>query len=217
MTFQDLQKLDLPKEVYSLIQRGLASAGDYKGTYLGKPGPKTKLAFDKFMGRASGKASIRDQVVERMLEWAQEEVGTVEAGGNNKGGRIRFYQSATWLEGSGWPWCAAFICAMVRHAIVIFEDEDIPFNRPQTAGAFDFERWAREQPGATLHKTGKIKRGDIVVYDFSHIGVATADEYRGKVTTIEGNTGPDGGRDGDGVWDKSRSKTLIRSWIRLDF
>ena len=36
--------------------------------------------------------------IKRLLEIATHEVGTHEAGGNNRGPRIVEYQSATWLK-----------------------------------------------------------------------------------------------------------------------
>ena len=52
--------------------------------------------------------------IKRLLEIATHEVGTHEDGGNNCGPRIVEYQSATWLKPAPWPWCAAFICWILR-------------------------------------------------------------------------------------------------------
>ncbi|MHA3773683.1 hypothetical protein ACXR0O_19275 [Verrucomicrobiota bacterium sgz303538] len=95
------------------------------------------------------------------------------------------------------------------------------FERPQTAGAWDFENWAMSQAanGVQLFKPRTrttIRRGDIVVFNISHIGIAIGDQTAdGYVQTIEGNTGKDGGREGDGVWRKRRNVSELRSVIRL--
>ncbi len=146
------------------------------------------------------------------------EVGVMEDDTNNTGDDLLKYKQATWLQPGAWAWCAAFVCwcyqeALKKHPIA-------GLNRPQTAAAWDFERWANTQSKVELHKPpGTVRAGDIVVFTFSHIGIAVADEHGGSVSTVEGNTNLQGTRDGggrtrDGVYRKSRSKSLIRSVIR---
>jgi len=92
--------------------------------------------------------------IKRLLEIATHEVGVHEDGGNNCGPRIKEYQSATWLTPAPWPWCAAFICwilrewlqsAEVRGKLLLCNNLSVENWRPQTAGAFDFERWTRRE------------------------------------------------------------------------
>lgn len=206
----DLKQLS--SEIWSLLQRGLHDVGLYNGTYQGKPGPKTEEALAKYLSGGGKGSGLGAQIIERLIAFAEKEVGTVESGGNNRGPRIVYYQKATWLEPGPWPWCAAFICRAVEQATKGLKG--LPFKRPETAGAFDFENWAK-QPGLRVYKSGSVRRGDIVIFDFSHIGLAT-DEKNGSVQTIEGNTNASGSREGDGVWKKTRSKGLIRSWIRFE-
>jgi hypothetical protein len=155
-------------------------------------------------------------LVSRMVQLAEGEVGVVEVPKNsNKGKRVQEYQKATWLEGTGWPWCAAFICWLIFKAIE--SGISVSFSRPQTAGAWDFESWARKQKGkgVVLLTSGEVKRGDIVVFKFSHIGFAVGDEDDDLIRTIEGNTDKAGSREGGGVYRKVRKKSEIRSWIRF--
>ena len=78
-----------------------------------------------------------------MVRLAKGEIGVSEVDGTNCGERVNEYKAATWLDSEkGWPWCAAFICWLVREAI---EKESVLFYRPQTAGAWDFENWAKKQ------------------------------------------------------------------------
>jgi len=211
MTSQDVQNLKLPPELMGLLQRGLAQAGYYSGTFLGSPGKRTLEALDAYLKSASGPAP---DLVEHLVQLALGEVGTKEKP-SNSGPRIVEYQRATWLEGTGWPYCAAFVCWLVREAMA--RCEGLAFERPRTAGAWDFERWAREQAGkgVRLLNSGPVRRGDIVVFKISHIGLAVESEKAGRVVTVEGNTGAEGGREGDGVWRKSRAKGELRSWIRF--
>ena len=166
--------------------------------------------------------------LERLVEIATREVGVHESGGNNRGPRISEYQSATWLKPAPWPWCAAFICWIVREwlkdaaaqaALSLSGPRAIEAWRPRTAGAFDFERWAKEKGVRVLPRGNKAKAGDIVVFDFSHIGIAVKDQLgAATIETIEGNTNASGQRDskaGDGVWRKRRQASSVRSMIRL--
>jgi hypothetical protein len=49
-----------------------------------------------------------------LVDLALAEVGVREEGCNNRGPRICEYQAATWLKPAPWPWCAAFICWLIR-------------------------------------------------------------------------------------------------------
>src|SRR5262245_22831272 len=54
----------------------------------------------------------------KLVALAQREVGVHEVGGENCGPRIREYQAATDLPPGPWPWCAAFLCWVIREAIL---------------------------------------------------------------------------------------------------
>ena len=166
--------------------------------------------------------------IKRLLEIATHEVGTHEVGGNNCGPRIVEYQSATWLKPAPWPWCAAFICWIIREwlkspevlaKLSLRNNKEIENWRPKTAGAFDFERWAKEKGLMVLNKKSLAKAGDLVVFDFSHIGIVVKDQLSpDSIECIEGNTNGSGQRDsnaGDGVWRKRRAASLVRSFIRI--
>ncbi len=153
---------------------------------------------------------------------ALAEVGNMESGGNNVGDDIFKYKAASWLDpNSAWPWCAAFVGWCYREAMQQTNASGI--SRPQTALAYDYERWAREQSKVDLYKPpGRILAGDLVTFNFSHIGIAVADEASGIVKTVEGNTNTAGTRDGggrviDGVFRKSRVKSSIRAAIRTSY
>lgn len=196
-----------------LVQHGLKSLGFYSGTTRGLPGPKTNAAYDRYLAgfdRPSGSSDL----ARRIVELAAAEIGVREVPRNsNRGSRVEEYQRATWLNGTGWPWCAAFLCWLVRE---LEKDFDLPFARPLTAGAWDFERWARDEGVKLFKPRSEIRAGDIVVFTFSHIGLAAEDESAGRVITIEGNTDSSGSREGGGVYRKTRATSLVRSHIRLE-
>tara|TARA_R110002167_G_scaffold316548_1_gene522208 strand:+ start:9546 stop:10166 length:621 start_codon:yes stop_codon:yes gene_type:complete len=199
------------KEVVKTVQKLLEVSAD------GVDGPVT---WNAILARLSTKDAVvsGSSVSEKMVNLARSEIGVSEIDGSNCGPRVDEYKAATWLDpDKGWPWCAAFICWLVREAI---EGEDIDFKRPQTAGAWDFENWARKQVanGVELRKPTNedIKEGDIVVFTFSHIGLAVKDiDSSGYVTTIEGNTNGVGSREGGSVLEKKRHVSSIRSRIRI--
>lgn len=199
------------KEVVKAVQKFLDVTAD------GVDGPVT---WNAMLVKLSTKETVVSggSIPEKMVSLARGEIGVSEVDGTNCGPKVDEYKAATWLDADkGWPWCAAFICWLVREAI---EGEDIKFSRPETAGAWDFENWAKRQAsnGVGLRKPTNedIKAGDIVVFTFSHIGIAIADiDSSGYVKTIEGNTNGAGSREGGSVLEKNRHVSKIRSRIRI--
>jgi hypothetical protein len=199
------------KEVVKAVQRLLGVSAD------GADGPVT---WNAILAKLSTKEPVvlGGTISEKMVVLAREEIGVSEVDGSNCGPRVDEYKAATWLDADkGWPWCAAFICWLVREAI---EGEGVTFSRPQTAGAWDFENWAKQQAaeGVNLRKPTNedIKAGDIVIFTFSHIALAVKDvDSSGYVKTIEGNTNGAGSREGGSVLEKRRHVSKIRSRIRI--
>jgi CHAP domain len=157
---------------------------------------------------------------QRLVELAKKEVGVEEIGGTNCGPRVNEYKAATWLPpDQAWPWCAAFIDWLVMRAMEEESGRKFTFERPRTAGAWDMENWSMKQDGSTWTKlnpqASDIAPGDIVIFTFSHVGLAIGTPEKGMVETIEGNTDGNGSRDGGGVWRKQRKLSLIRSRIRF--
>ena len=162
-------------------------------------------------------------VRQKLIEIARREVGVREVG-RNTGKRVREYQAATNLDGTGWPWCAAFVCWCIREwgqdkevlAALKLTPAGFEKWRPKTAAAFGLEDWAKKRGLQVMFADDipSLRTGDIVTFDQSHTGLV-ADDARGVIKTIEGNTGASGGREGDGVWDKSRGFKESRKFIRL--
>ncbi len=146
---------------------------------------------------------------------AESQIGVRETK-TNGGRKIEEYQRATWLPIGPWPWCAAFVCWCVREFVGA---EKVTFPLPTTPGAWDFEKWCLSvDDSVRLRKPhhNRINRGDIVIFSFSHIGIATSDvDADGMVATVEGNTNSAGSREGDGVYRKKRHVSKIRSVIRF--
>ncbi len=160
---------------------------------------------------------------QKLVDIAAGQVGVVEKG-RNTGKRIIEYQRATTLGGTGWPYCAAFVCWCIREwgrdpsVLAYLQMTPAKFEgwRPKTAAAFGFEDWANKNKLATFddHECNQLRTADLMVFDMSHIGLVTGDRAS-LVNTIEGNTGATGSRDGEGVWSKVRHRREARTFIRL--
>lgn len=152
---------------------------------------------------------------------ALREVGVEEVDGTNCGPRVNEYKATTNLPPrEAWPWCAAFVDWCVLQAMQATGTKETPtFKRPRTAGAWDLENWSRKQDNTTQTKKphgGDIKPGDIVIFTFSHVGIAISEpDGSGFIETCEGNTDSLGSREGGGVFRKRRKLSAIRSRIRF--
>lgn len=165
-----------------------------------------------------------------LIDIARAEVGTREEGTSNSGPRVRQYQAATSLGGTGWPWCAALVCWCIRKWIQIpdvaaaiksrYNVTDLERWRPKTAAAFGFHEWAEDHGALMFDDSGKttLHTGDIMTFDISHVGLVVNDD-RNNIFTIEGNTsGParaGSQRDGGGVWERVRQLHEARRFVRI--
>jgi hypothetical protein len=170
---------------------------------------------------ANTQKAVKDLISE-VVRIAKAEVGVREIRDTNCGEMVNEYKAATWLNPKkGWPWCAAFVCWVIREALKSSGvKETKTFKRPRTAGAWDFENWSIDQDSTTWMRKphdGDILPGDIVIFKFSHIGIAVSyPDKNGNVYTVEGNTDSAGSREGGGVYFKTRNLSKIRSRIRFN-
>lgn len=167
-------------------------------------------------------SSLRAQLV----AIAAAQLGVREVG-RNTGEQIEEYQRATWLAPGPWPWCAAFVAwclrewlesPAVRAELALGSERAAEKWRCRDARAYGWEDWALRRGVLMLDETAQARAGDIVTYDFSHIGIVASDysaDAGEKIITIEGNTNGAGSRDGDGVYRKTRDRRLIRRLIRI--
>ncbi len=156
---------------------------------------------------------------------AESAIGLHEEGGSNKGPQLRAIFAADNYDPNGskpgddgYPWCASFVCWVVKTAMEK-AGRAFTFKRPVTPSAFGFEEWSLAQDASTQTKKnprGDIQRNDIVIFKFSHIGIATSGvDATGHFMTVEGNTNAAGSREGTAVLRKRRHIDLVRSRIRF--
>jgi hypothetical protein len=204
----NMKRIWVGKGLDGLLRRRDEEAALVKGS--------TKAPIITASSTSSAPAAAQAPLAVKLVELARKEVGVQEVNGTNCGPRVNEYKSATSLDPEqGWPWCAAFICWLMREAM---KDNSYTFKRPTTASAWGFEDWAAKQNNKVqLKKPHKddIKAGDIVMFTFSHIGLAISDPQDGYIDTIEGNTDGQGSREGGAVLQKKRKLSAIRSRIRI--
>lgn len=145
-----------------------------------------------------------------------------ETSKNHGDGIAKYWGATSYKEGyeDRQPYCAAYVCWVVREAFKEAGMKETPgFRLPTTARAWGFEHWSLSQDSTTStkkHPRGDIERGDLVVFTFSHIGIAMGrPDKSGHFATIEANTDGRGSREGDGVYEKSRHIDLVKSRIRF--
>jgi cell wall-associated NlpC family hydrolase len=137
---------------------------------------------------------------QRLVREAKKWLGTVELPGN-RGVFVDFANLLAigdWRWAKGAPWCASFVYLMGRLAL---GDEWIV---PRTASVQALADW-----GASMSDERPLHVGALVLVWFDskqrygHVGIVTGVEGE-KVSTIEGNTNRDGGREGFGVLARKR-------------
>lgn len=148
--------------------------------------------------------------VEKLVLVARSQIGIKESSMNQGAGIQKFWEATNYKSGYNdrAPWCAAFAAWCVQQS-GIFSETD----RPKSASAFKdggFEAWAKSKSSVTKlqYRPTTIKKGDLVIFSFSHIGIASTDSIGSAFKSIDGNTG-------DGVYEKNRTTSIVRSSITI--
>ena len=159
----------------------------------------------------------------KALAQAKLYVGVKEhPAGSNRGPHIDRWER--WANGiTGYPWCSAYVCGMVREVSGLIVPE------PKRASVGFLEQWA-EKVGSELKPGVKPRPGDLVCYRFDadnwpdHIGFVdkvfaaewdSAGNFIGSLRTVEGNTSAGDDANGGQVQIRFRSDVRCR-FIRLD-
>ena len=150
---------------------------------------------------------------EKILSIAQAEIGTLESPpGSN---RIKYN---TWyygqeVSGKAYPWCMVFIQWCFAQAEV---SELLPL-RTASCGALMLAAQA-----AGLWITKDFRPGDVVIYDFpggaatDHCGIVES-FAKGKIVSIEGNTGTGNDTNGGQVQRRTRDIKLAVGAVRPQY
>lgn len=139
--------------------------------------------------------------LERVLARAANEIGYREGSNNNT-------KYGSWYGANNQPWCAMFVSWVFFH-------EGLPLPATISKG------FARTLYGAQWFQsqgrwTKSPSRGHVVFYDLTqsvpsidHVGIVEGVAPDGSITVIEGNTSPDGSREGVGVFRRGRRSAIV--------
>lgn len=159
---------------------------------------------------------------ETIVNIATNEIGQREVGNSNCGIRVNAYKSATTLDPTkNWPWCAAFVCWVIRCAFARCAIKGgARYKNPTTARAWGLITWSLAQDKTThtrMFPGLDVQPGDIVVFTFRHCGIAVEYPDAGAMTvaTVEGNTSIDNDHDGGSVMKRIRPLSKIKARIRF--
>ena len=210
---------------HSFVQflAGLQAIGEQSPSLSLPSSPLPTLPKSSLPRTLASTAKPKSARIALLAAIAEKEVGKKETR-NNVGKDVRKYQAATTLAPGAWPWCAAFVCWAIEQWLA--DPANVKWLglrattpakwRPKTALAYGFIKWAQARPATctVLPDTAIPQPGDLVCYDFSHIGIVKR-SLGDKFEAIEGNTNGAGSRDGDGVYVKVRPRKLAKCFIRI--
>lgn len=151
-----------------------------------------------------------------MVQKSSSPHGIFETSKNQGEGIAKYWTATSYPDGykNREPYCAAAVCWLIKEAGLFPEEK-----RPKTALAFGFEDWATDHGLKLVKRPSSVKKGDLVIFPFSHIGVAFTDsDSKGDFQTVEANTsGTLRGdqRDGGGVFCRRRNLGVVRSLVRF--
>lgn len=152
--------------------------------------------------------------VNKIIEKALGEYGTRETpkGSNNVKYNTWYYGKP--VSGSQYAWCSVFVLwcfnqAGLMHLTPFSKDN---MHKKVAERAFN---WL-ENGGEVILNPEYIKTGDVVVYNFSHVGIATSnsDDRRLMFNSVEGNTDEAGSPTGGCVMSKSRNLKDVKGIYR---
>jgi hypothetical protein len=161
-----------------------------------------------FADAAPANDTAPSPLLAQALEVASSQKGVREKGGPNRGPEVEAYLARVGL-GGGRPWCQAFVYWCFDEAAKALGAANPVV---KTAGVLD--QWAKSPIDARVYARAAfddprlIRPGAIFIVDHGsgkgHTGLVTR-VLAGEIGTIEGNTNARGSREGDGVYEKTRT------------
>jgi len=165
---------------------------------------------------------------QQLLTIARKDVGKVEETKNQAPFIKKLWPATTYPEGyaNREPYCAAgvaycvqqwLLSEQVRKALGLTVDGAEKW-RCKSAAVSGWVSWAKKTKGVkVLPKNCILHAGDLAVYEFSHIELVVDDDNTetGPMVCIGFNTDEAGSRDGQGCWQKPRSRSQVQCFIRM--
>lgn len=151
-----------------------------------------------------------------ILKIAVKEIGTKESPANSNNVKYNTWYYGKSVNGSAYPWCAAFICWLFNEigASKLF------CGGKKTAYCPTIENYYKSI-GKYYGKT-EGKAGDLCLMDFgkgraSHIGIVESKNADGSYVIIEGNTSTASNDNGGTVMRRTRKQNVIRGFARPNY
>lgn len=129
-------------------------------------------------------------------------------------------QFTRWYYGNNTaaPWCAIFVYFCLSQT----GGKELMTGCANKAYVPTIWNWGKAK-GYTRGGTSQAYLGDLVIFDWQkdgvadHIGFVIKDNGNGYVTTVEGNTSNTNNGNGGCVQIRTRSKSLIKGYVRLPY
>lgn len=164
---------------------------------------------------------------QKLIEIARRDRNLVEETKNQAPWIRKLWPATTYPKGfaNREPYCAAGVAYCVQQwlqypdvcAALGKTQEQAAAWRCKSAAAFEWEKWAVQKKLTVLPKNCILHAGDLVIYNKSHIEIVTDDDNTktGPFTAIGYNTNAAGSRDGEGCFEKPRSRGDVKCFIRI--
>lgn len=163
----------------------------------------------------------------QLLDIARMDVGKREESKNQAPWIAKLWTATNYPDGykNREPYCAAGLCYCVmrwlsREDVLEafgFTPEQAEAWRCHSPAVFDWVRWAKDRKLQILPPLGILHSADIAVYGYSHIELVSNDDGTddGPFTAIGYNTNAAGSRDGEGCFEKPRSRNKVQCFVRM--
>lgn len=169
---------------------------------------------------------------QKLIDIARKDVGKTEVTKNQAPWIAKYWPATTYPNGmqDRAPYCAAAQAYCVREWLKIpavlsafgMSASEAEKWRCKSASVFkasdSWLNWAKQAKGVkVLPKNSILHTGDMVIYSYSHIEVVVDDDggTTGPFIAIGMNTDSGGSRDGEGCYEKPRSRSSVKNFIRL--
>ncbi len=161
----------------------------------------------------------------KLIEIARRNVNKTEVSANRAPWIAPLWTATSYPDGMAnrEPYCAAGVAWCVREWLKLPEvlkalkktPEQAEKWRGKSAGAFAWGHWARDKGLQILGKNDVFHTGDLIIYSHSHIEFYVDDLPRTQFTAIGYNTNSAGDRDGQGCFEKPRTRAGIKEVVRI--
>lgn len=167
----------------------------------------------------------------RLIDIARLDKDKTETSRNQAPWIKKLWKATTYQSGyeERQPYCAAGVCYCIQQWLLdkdvlkafVFDEKQAEKWRPKYASVYrapngnNILDWAKANRCEILDKNANFHTGDLIIYTYSHIELYVDDSTNNNIICIGYNTDSGGSRDGDGCFEKERTRKSIKCAIRL--